>query len=73
MPMTNEERKEYNKIYYNKYKDVILEKALRKVKCEFCERNVIYNNYNKHIKTSICKRKQNELVCKNERLSLFGK
>ena len=59
--MNNEERKIYNKTYYEKNKVKIIEKATSKVKCEFCQRSVIHNNILKHYKSEICKRKSKEL------------
>ncbi len=56
--MNQESRKDYNKSYYMKHKETILEKACKKVQCEFCGRYVISNNFNKHTTTDICKRHQ---------------
>jgi len=38
--LTPEQRKEYNKKYYEKNRTVILEKLTKKVECEFCHRTV---------------------------------
>jgi hypothetical protein len=43
--MDQEQRKEYNKKYYETNKSKIIEKATTKIECEFCKRSVIKNNY----------------------------
>ncbi len=58
--MTPEQRREYNRKYYDEHREGILEKALKKVKCEFCGRNVIKNNIFLHYKLPICKRRTEE-------------
>ena len=55
--MDLEERRIYNKEYYEKNRNKILQKACSKVKCEFCDRNIILNNLLKHQQSSICKKK----------------
>jgi hypothetical protein len=55
--MTPEERKEYNKKYYEENKDKIIKKACEKVECPFCKRQVISNNLLKHFNLPICRRK----------------
>jgi hypothetical protein len=62
--------KEYNKQYYAKNKDEILRKLNSKVQCEFCDRTVIKNNFHKHQKSDICKRKQEEKINRLKRLNL---
>ncbi len=59
--MDPEQRKIYNKKYYDTNKAKIIEKATTKVECEFCKRSVIHNNILKHYKSEICKRKSKEL------------
>jgi hypothetical protein len=53
-----EERQKYNKNYYETNKDKILEKLTTKVTCKFCNREVSYNNLNKHYTLPICERTQ---------------
>lgn len=72
--MNTEERKIYNKKYYETNKSKIISKALTKITCEFCGRSVINNNINKHQKSSICKRKteQNKETLKRfEEMKMF--
>lgn len=54
--MTPEERKEYNKEYYERNKHKIMEKACEKVTCDLCGRMVIRNNLTSHYKLNICQR-----------------
>ena len=56
--MDQENRKLYNKQYYENNKDKILEKLTSKVNCEFCNRQVSYENLNKHYTLPICERTQ---------------
>ena len=53
--MDSEQRKNYNKNYYQSNRDKILKKACEKITCEFCHRKVIFNNLLKHQKTELCK------------------
>ena len=69
-PKTAESVKEYNKQYYAKNKTEILRKLSEKIKCEFCDRTVIKNNFHKHQKSDICKRKQQEKINRLKRLNL---
>jgi ribosomal protein S27E len=62
--------KEYNKKYYNENREKILEKQNTKIKCEFCDREVLTSNYGKHKRTDICKRKQQEKINRLKRLNL---
>lgn len=55
--MSPEERKEYNKRYYENNKEQIIKKACEKVECKFCKRKVIANSLLKHITLPICWRK----------------
>lgn len=54
--MTPEDRKQYNKNYYETNKTQIMSKACQKIKCEFCGREVIRNNILKHYNLPICQR-----------------
>jgi hypothetical protein len=65
--MNKEERKEYNKDYYTKNKEIIIAKGCSKVICEFCERTVIKNNILKHQTLPICKRKADLKILNNLR------
>ena len=56
--MTKEERKEYNKKYYNDNKKNIIEKACNKLKCELCNREITLNGYKRHTSTKLCKNTQ---------------
>jgi hypothetical protein len=69
MPMTPEERKEYNKTYYENNKVKIIQKGCEKMKCPFCERIIIKNNLLKHSKLEICQRKQQENINTLSRLN----
>ena len=42
--MNSEERKNYNKAYYQSHREQILKVACEKVECEFCKRKVIKSN-----------------------------
>ncbi len=55
--MNQEQRAIHNKTYYQKNKTVIIGKGCTKVKCEFCDREIIKNNLLKHQTLAICKRK----------------
>ena len=55
--MNKEDRKKYNKEYYLKNKEKIIDNGCKKVQCEFCDRTVIKNNLLIHQKLPICKRK----------------
>ena len=65
--MNSEERKNYNKTYYQTKRDQILKKACEKVECEFCHRIVIKNNILKHQKTKLCKNQENLIIEKLKR------
>lgn len=55
--MNPENRKEYNKNYYEINKTTILGKACAKIECEFCHRKVAQVNLLKHYTLPICRRK----------------
>ena len=52
--ITEEEKKEYDKEYYNDNKTEINEKAKVKVKCEFCNCEIRKSNIKTHQKTQKC-------------------
>jgi len=54
--MNAEDRKEYNKKYYQAHKEKILKSACEKVFCDKCGRSVIKNNIKTHQKSKICAR-----------------
>ena len=58
--MDNETRKNYNKQYYEKNKNKILEKLTSKVNCEFCSRQVSFANLQKYYLLKICKATQDK-------------
>ncbi|MEY3751756.1 MAG: hypothetical protein RLZZ354_297 [Pseudomonadota bacterium] len=56
--MDQENRKLYNKQYYENNKNKILTKLTSKVNCEFCNRKISACNLNKHYTLPICERTQ---------------
>ena len=50
-PMT---KQEYNKRYYEKHKEVRVQKANEKVICDKCSQEVMRSNLSKHQKTAKC-------------------
>lgn len=48
---SKEQRKEYNKKYYQ---DKKTEKGLKPIICEYCNKTVCSNAYKKHLETSKC-------------------
>ena len=60
--MDQENRKTYNKNYYETNKDKILEKLTSKVNCEFCSRKVSFCNLNKHYTLKICEQTQQKKI-----------
>ena len=54
--MNTDERKQYNKTYYENNKDRIKTYLYRKIECEMCKRQVARNNILRHYNTSICQR-----------------
>lgn len=70
MPMSNEERKEYNSSYYINNKNKILDKAKEKKQCSLCGRVVINNNLNNHMRSKLCLNTQNKNKFINDRLEL---
>ena len=65
--MNSQERKIYNKEYYNKNKEVIISKACNRVECTLCKRTVINNNIFRHQLTDLCKRTQARNTTREER------
>lgn len=64
--MTDEERKEYNKQYYEKNKDRILSNYAIKVTCK-CGKSVSRANYFKHLDTKLHKNRiELNALMKNE-------
>ena len=54
--MNSEQRKEYNKKYYESHKETIIKTACEKIFCDKCGRSVIRNNIKSHQKSKICAR-----------------
>ena len=54
--MNPEQRKEYNKKYYETHKETIIKTACEKIFCDKCGRSVIRNNIKSHQKSKICAR-----------------
>ena len=55
MPMTKEERKEYNKKYYEDNRTKMLEKYAKKEPCEICGKMLSHQNVlTKHKKSKQC-------------------
>ncbi len=52
--MDSEQRKEYNKKYYETKKDDIKKKLFTKVECPKCSRKISYQNVKKHQISSYC-------------------
>ncbi len=66
--MNSEERKMYNKNYYQSHRNEILKVACEKIECEFCKRKVIKNNILKHQKTILCKNQEKLNIEREKRL-----
>ena len=62
--MNAEDRKEYNKKYYQAHKEKIIKSACEKVFCDKCGRSVIKNNIKTHQKSKICARYALEKIAK---------
>lgn len=63
------DKKELNKIYYEKNKADIAAKLYHKEKCEMCGRVVSHQNINKHKNTKYCRthhEKQNDIELLNK-------
>ena len=68
--MTPEDRKEYNKIYYQQNKELALKKACSRVSCPCCGRIITKNRLLNHLKTDLCRRTQLNENYINDRLNL---
>ena len=69
MPLTDFERKEYNKNYYQQNRVNALEKACAPVSCPCCNRIVTKNRLNVHLKTKLCKKTQSETKYITDRIN----
>ena len=58
MPLTPEQRKDYNKTYYAMNREKALKKACEQVICPCCDRRVTKNRLTEHLKTNLCLRTQ---------------
>ena len=67
--MTPEDRKEYNKNYYQQNREKALNKGCVRVTCPCCERIITKNRYLAHLKTDLCKRTQLNENYINDRLN----
>jgi len=53
--MTSEQRKEYNKKYYEVNKETIKAKLFTKVQCKLCDKKINHQNIKKHTESNYCK------------------
>ena len=53
--MSESNRNEYYRNYYNSNKDKILSQLLQKVICPYCSRTINHQNLFKHQSTKLCK------------------
>ena len=53
--MTSEQRKEYNKKYYELNKETIKAKLFTKVQCKLCDKMINHQNIKKHSESNYCK------------------
>jgi hypothetical protein len=60
MPMSEIDRKNYNKNYYQQNRVNTLQKACEPVNCPCCNRIVTKNRLNVHLKTKLCQKTQAE-------------
>ena len=68
MPMTELDRKNYNKNYYQANRINALNKACTPVTCPCCLRVVTRNRLNVHLKTKLCQKTQKNTDFINNRL-----
>ena len=68
MPMTEIDRKNYNKKYYQENRVNALNKACTPVTCPCCLRVVTRNRLNVHLKTKLCQKTQKNTDFINNRL-----
>ena len=52
--MTPEERKEYNKVYYEVKRETILATLNKKVKCQKCSRIICMSSLKSHALSKLC-------------------
>ena len=69
MPMNSEDRKNYNKHYYQQNRVNTLQKACEPVNCPCCNRIVTKNRLNVHLKTKLCKKTQLETKYITDRIN----
>ena len=69
MPLTPEQRQDYNKTYSQANKQKALQKASIRVTCVCCDRIVSKNRLLAHMKTDLCLRTQQTENYINERLN----
>ena len=69
MPMNSEDRKNYNKHYYQQNRVNTLNKACAPVTCPCCDRVVTKNRLNVHLKTKLCKKTQAETKYITDRIN----
>ena len=68
MPLNSDERKNYNKKYYNKNRVIALNKACTPVNCPCCNRVVTKNRLTEHLKTKLCLKTQKNTNFINSRI-----
>ena len=68
MPMNENDRKEYNRNYYQANRINALNKACTPVTCPCCLRIVTRNRLTVHLKTNLCKKTQKNTDFINNRL-----
>ena len=69
MVMSEIDRKNYNKNYYQQNRVNTLNKACAPVNCPCCGRVVTKNRLNVHLKTKLCKKTQLETKYINDRIN----
>ena len=69
MPMSEVDRKNYNKNYYQQNRVNTLQKACKPVNCPCCNRVVTKNRLNVHLKTKLCKKTQLETKYITDRIN----
>jgi hypothetical protein len=51
-------KSEYNKTYYEKKKETLINNGCRKVECPECHKVVTKNNLRYHVKSNLCLKRQ---------------
>ena len=69
MPMSDVDRKNYNKNYYQQNRVNTLNKACAPVNCPCCDRVVTKNRLNVHLKTKLCQKTQLETKYITDRIN----